>query len=286
MPTPGSLASEDEAIDALMRHLTARGHSARLRSRPDRQPEHLLTVDAELDIDGVRWAVDVCAASFSPLLRPASDRAESLLRSALEPIAAAAGVGIHVQCVAQEGAPGAPWGVEYYQALIAAALALAPEGIGASRTVTDGAHVEIIDRSDANRHGVQISIWLGRSPDIAAELTRDLRTPIHNKLTGQLQRAREAGLRVGLVIDARRPRTSATGGTSTPPTSRFRRRFSACPHGAGDWMRHGFGTRRTGSATWKRSRGRSHRSHGSQVGALTERRCLHRRVQAPPAAVR
>jgi hypothetical protein len=209
MPSTGSLEREDRVIQQLVKHLQSSGATVTVVARPDRDVEHELTVDVVLRIDDEEWAVDVCALAHSPNKPMAVRRADEVLHKALEPIAEAHQVAIHVTCVAQEGEPGTPWGSDYYAAIVAEALRLAPNGPADMMVIDDGTYVHIVDAgqepSSAWSGDVQVSTWLNSSPDIAEQVTNSLGTPIGSKLRGQLSVAREAGYRTALLLDAVAP---------------------------------------------------------------------------------
>ncbi|HVB51589.1 MAG TPA: hypothetical protein VND89_07655, partial [Acidimicrobiales bacterium] len=61
MPTPAAEQREDRVIELVIADLVRTGRSVALLDRPDRntQRDDGLTVDAELMVDGQRWAMDV-----------------------------------------------------------------------------------------------------------------------------------------------------------------------------------------------------------------------------------
>ena len=65
MPTPSAETLEDEVVGIVVSDLLATGHTAELLDRPDWNPDRIdgLTVDAELGVDGERWAMDVITLS-------------------------------------------------------------------------------------------------------------------------------------------------------------------------------------------------------------------------------
>lgn len=202
VPSQGSVAEEGRAIQLLCDTLTAAGQPASIVGRPDQDPTDPLTVDAVIDVDGRRWAVDVCAVTFSPKLLPAMQRGDAALRGPLEAIAAREGCGLRVAYVPQEGEPGeADWGADYYKRIIEAAEGLAQQGAGASELVADGTDIEVLMEPEAGAPRVQLLKWLAKTPDIAQSVTDELTRPVTKKLTGQLARAKSAGYPVALLLD-------------------------------------------------------------------------------------
>lgn len=201
VPTPGSLDEEDRAVELLCRFLTDAGQpSAHLRS-PDRDPQDPLTVDAVINVAGREWAVDVCAVTFSPRLRPAMARGESVLRAPLEAIAAEAGIGLHVAYLPQEGEAGTAWGGAYYGRIIETARSLVADGEGALEVVADGTHIEVLAEPNGGEPRVRLSAWLSKTPDIRESVALELTDPVTKKLKGQLARAKSAGYPVALLLD-------------------------------------------------------------------------------------
>ena len=82
VPTPDATRREEQVVDLVISDLVRSGRSVTLLDRPDRHPDRAdgLTVDAELSVDGQRWAMDVTTLRWRPGLEGAVEKLEVRLK--------------------------------------------------------------------------------------------------------------------------------------------------------------------------------------------------------------
>jgi hypothetical protein len=78
VPTPFAADREDQVVRLVISDLVGSGHAA---DRPDRNPSRSdgLTVDAELSVDGERWALDAMTLRWRPALEGSVAKLEARL---------------------------------------------------------------------------------------------------------------------------------------------------------------------------------------------------------------
>ncbi|MFJ8347648.1 hypothetical protein ACIQ9J_14990 [Streptomyces sp. NPDC094153] len=190
---------EDEALRLLCSELTARGLQATITAHPDRDPCHLLSVDALISVDGEEWAVDHCLLSRAQSLPTAMRAAEGALQAELDQIAVASGHMIVASYLPQTGALGERWGEDYYKRIIE----LSKQAVAGREWVhgDDGfATVRAIPSETPGAFLAPFTDTTG-NPLVSAQVAAGLREPLLRKLDGQLKRAQEAGYRTALLLD-------------------------------------------------------------------------------------
>ena len=82
VPTPDATRREDHVVDLVISDLVRSGRSVTLLDRPDRNAERTdgLTVDAELLVDGQRWAMDVTTLRWRSGLEGAVEKLKVRLK--------------------------------------------------------------------------------------------------------------------------------------------------------------------------------------------------------------
>ena len=72
---------EDQVVRLAISDLVGSGHAAELVDRPDRNPSRSdgLTVDAELSVDGERWALNAMTLRWRPALEGSVAKLEARL---------------------------------------------------------------------------------------------------------------------------------------------------------------------------------------------------------------
>jgi hypothetical protein len=191
---------ENAALQAFCDELTARGSLTEITAYPDRDPEHPLTVDALISINGTEWAVEHCLLSRPPQLPPALKKAEATLQPPLDAIAQAHNCVIHTSYLPQTGAKGEQWGAAYYDQIVkmaeqAAAMkpawVMGEDGFTTVRTVPS-----------ETPHAVFVaSITTTRHPGTGTQVDAGLRDPLLKKLDCQLRKAKEASFPTALLLD-------------------------------------------------------------------------------------
>jgi hypothetical protein len=205
----GKALHEDGALSALCAELTAQGRLAVIVEHPDRQPGSGLTVDAILDVDGVRWAVDHCLLSRASELPTRMTVAEKSLRDRLDAIALRFGVRLFVaylpQPVAQDRKTRRINGIgSYYEALLTHAERaartrepyLGSDGMAQVHLLEEGwgpgELPPVVLAPFTNATG---SIFIGNEVDAG------LREPLTKKLDRQFRPAKALGMRTMLLLD-------------------------------------------------------------------------------------
>jgi hypothetical protein len=88
VPTPDATRREDQVVDLVISDLGRSGRTVTLLDRPDRHVDRTdgLTVDAELSVDGQRWAMDVTTLRWRSGLEGAAEKLEVRLSGSWAPI--------------------------------------------------------------------------------------------------------------------------------------------------------------------------------------------------------
>jgi len=217
-PMTATSDQEDAALQAFCDELTARGHQTRITCNPDRDQHHHLTVDALIDIDGEQWAVDHCLLSRPPQLPPAMKNAEAALQTRLDAIAQEHGRMIVASYLPQTGAVGQQWGTAYYDKLIE----LAKQAVTTDGLVGGDDGFATAQAVPSQTPGVVLVPFTDTTgnPLTSAQIDAGLRTPLLEKLDGQLKRAKEAGHRTALLLDQLpRPGTNSHTVWNAGPTT-------------------------------------------------------------------
>jgi hypothetical protein len=197
LPTPEAEAREDEVIEIVLDSLVSAGVPARITDRPDRSrntPGY--TVDAELEVNGVSWALDVMTLRWNSLLESRVARLEKrLIQEFAAPLEAMRRV-LSVTCHP-------PRDLRDMERIVT----MARNTVDTSRETLKGDEgASLYARpSDwpADLPPITVSPFLGEHAQIRAEIVSSSGESLAKKLNGQLARARLLGKRIGLAIDQR-----------------------------------------------------------------------------------
>lgn len=206
---------EDQALQALVDTLVARGHVAAITAHPDRElgagEPGVLTVDGILTVDGTEWAVDHCLVSRDDRLPSAWQTGLKKLRPPLEGIAREAGLALIVAFQLQDPSLLKTVQRAYFDRVVELARAAAKQG--KSLRASDG-NTAVQVRTDQPAGAVELATvqTLTGDPMLAAQIREGIGPALTKKLTKQLKLAKDAGYPVMLLLD-QHPRPGSTNGT-------------------------------------------------------------------------
>lgn len=192
MPTPSAEVREDEVVGIVVSDLLATGHTAELLDRPDRNPDRTdgLTVDAELGVDGERWAMDVITLRYASELESIVAKLTARLKREFGPQLDATGTRLSVvgHVLVDEG------GME-------GLIDLAQRAVRSGEQEWNGGELAFVQPRPAGEDSVGVDPWLGRTADLRVELITSSGEAISKKLLRQFGRARGLGYRTCLALD-------------------------------------------------------------------------------------
>jgi hypothetical protein len=215
---PSRRAGGGCALAALLDELAGRGRQVTIVDHPDGGVPGRMTVDAIIQIDGQKWAVDHCLLSRPPDLPPALAAAEAALQSRLDAVVNTYRCGLIVSYLPQANNRHSKQQItDYYDQVVKL-------GEQAART-NDYATGE--DRFASASpfpshppvaHLLPETDTTGRGP--LGQIQAGLKDTLEKKLAGQLKKAKDHGLRVALLID-QVPRPGSRNSTvmSAAPTN-------------------------------------------------------------------
>ncbi|PKV77098.1 hypothetical protein [Streptomyces sp. TLI_146] len=197
---------EDKALASLVAALTAQGYAAAVTARPDQIPDHPLTVDAIVTIDGVDWAVEHSLLSREGRLVPATDEGERALQRPLEKIARQYGCALVVSYQPQTRENSS----SYYPAVIELARAAASSG---EPCFTSDSFTSVFIAPDSPAGQVALISFQTSTgnPLLSAQICEGIGTALARKFARQLKGAKDAGYPVMLLLDQERRPDSRNG---------------------------------------------------------------------------
>ena len=211
-------AHEDTALAALLDELAGRGRQVAIIDHPDRGVPGRMTVDAIIQIDGQKWAVDHCLLSRPPDVPPALAAAEAALQNRLDAVVNTYRCGLIVSYLPQAKNRHSKQQItDYYDQVVA----LGEQAARTNDCVTgeDGfASASPFPSHPPIAHLLPETDTTGRGP--LGQIQAGLEDMLEKKLTGQLKKAKDHGLRVALLID-QVPRPGSRNSTvmSAAPTN-------------------------------------------------------------------
>lgn len=209
MPTPSGEAREDEIVELVTSALAARGGVVELLDRPDRNPERSdgLTVDLELLIDDVKWAIDVIALRWGSGLEGAVRKIKVTLElkvaNRIDPDQT-----LILYCHASRDAK-----------VISSLVALASTAVETSTDQWRGDEAALLRERVDGLGAVEVCPWLSSTADLAEEVSSSTGLAVRKKLEGQFDRARSLGYRAALVMDQRGAEDLTFGANFLPSPS-------------------------------------------------------------------
>lgn len=181
MPTHAAEQREDRVVALVIADLVQSGRSAALLDRPDRNPNRVdgLTVDAELEVDGERWATDVTTLRWRKDLERAVDKLAAKLQGEFGAQLDAAHLTLVVTCH-----------VSTDENVIGSLVELARQAIVSGQTLERGDESAALWPRSSELGAVWIQPWLGQSAELRLEVATSSGESIGKKLKGQLFRER------------------------------------------------------------------------------------------------
>jgi hypothetical protein len=194
MPTPAAKRREEQVIALITADLIRSGRSAALVDRPDGNPDRAdgLTVDAELSVDGERWAMDVTTLRWRRDLEGSVQKLKTRLEKEFGAQLRATGRMLVLTCHVSSDEP-----------VIRSLIELARRAVASGLDQTRGDEAAVLVPSMPELGLVEVQPWLGQSANLREEILLSSGEPFTKKLKGQLSRARELGYRTCLAIDQR-----------------------------------------------------------------------------------
>ena len=194
VPTAAAEQREDRVIELVIADLVRTGRSVALLDRPDRntQRDDGLTVDAELMVDGQRWAMDVTTLRWQSGLEGAVRKLEARLIKEFGTQLEAAKRTLCVTCH-----------VSTDESVIRPLVELAREAVVSGQNKERGDEAATLWPWSPELGAVEVQPWLGQSANLREEIVLSSGEPLGKKLTRQLSRARELGHQTCLAIDQR-----------------------------------------------------------------------------------
>ena len=170
------------------------GRSAVLVDRPDHNPDRAdgLTVDAELSVDGERWAMDVTTLRWRQDLEGSVQKLKTRLEHEFGAQLRAAGRMLVLTCH-----------VSSDETVIRSLIELARRAVTSGLDRTSGDEAAALLPSMPELGLVEVQPWLGQSANLREEILLSSGEPITKKLKVQLSRARELGYQTCLAVDQR-----------------------------------------------------------------------------------
>ncbi len=209
MPTSSGESREDEIVELVMSALAARGGVVELLDRPDRNRERSdgLTVDLELLIDEVRWAIDVMSLRWGSELEGPVRKVKATLELEVAKRIDADQTLI-LYCHASRDAK-----------VISSLVALASSAVEASTDQWRGDEAALLRARAEGLGAVEVCPWLSSTADLAEEVSSTSGFAVRKKLEGQFGRARDLGYRAALVMDQRGAEDLTFGANFLPSPS-------------------------------------------------------------------
>ena len=195
MPTPEAEAREDAVVDLVRDSLILASIAAEVTDRPDRSkapPGY--TVDAELSVNGARWALDIMTLRWNAQLESRTLKLAARLERAFTERLLADGLVLHVTCHAPKDEAASSRLIELARLSIESGKSLDAGDEGVSLYVRP-------EDWPSDEPPVEVSPWLGEHAHIQTELVSSSGESLAKKLRGQIARARSFADRVGLAID-------------------------------------------------------------------------------------
>lgn len=194
MPTPDATRREDQVVDLVISDLIWSGSSVTLLDRPDRSAKRSdgLTVDAELSVDGQRWAMDVTTLRWRPGLEGAVQKLETRLEREFGDDLEAAGRTLAMTCH-----------VSAEEQVIRSLVELARLAVTSGQSQVRGDEAASLWPWSPELGAVVVQPWLGQSANLQNEIVLSSGDALARKLRGQLSGARGLGYRTCLAIDQR-----------------------------------------------------------------------------------
>jgi len=194
MPTPEAEQREDRVIELVIADFVRTGRSVAFLDRPDRntQRDDGLTVDAELMVDGQRWAMDVTTLRWQSGLEGAVRKLKSRLTREFGAELEGAKRTLCVTCH-----------VSTDESVIRPLVELAREAVVSGQNKERRDEAATLWPWSPELGAVEVQPWLGQSANLREEIVLSSGEPLGKKLTRQLSRARELGHRTCLAIDQR-----------------------------------------------------------------------------------
>ena len=194
MPTPAAERREDEVLALVTADLIQSGRSAALVDRPDRNPARAdgLTVDAELSVDGERWAMDVTTLRWRRDLEGSVQKLKARLERELGAQLRATSRTLVLTCHVTSDEP-----------VIRTLVELARRAVVSGLDQMLGDEAAVLWPWSPELGPVEVQPWLGQAADLREEIVLSSGEQITKKLQGQLSRARDLGFRTCLAIDQR-----------------------------------------------------------------------------------
>lgn len=170
------------------------GSSATLLDRPDRNASRAdgLTVDAELAVDGERWAMDVTTLRWHQGLEGAVQKLQARLKREFGAQPEAAEWTLVVTCH-----------VSADEKVVHSLVELARQAVVSGQSQDRADEAAALWPWTPELGTVVVQPWLGQSANLREEIVLSSGEPLGKKLRGQLKHAGELGYRTCLVIDQR-----------------------------------------------------------------------------------
>jgi len=195
VPTPEAEAREDAVVELVRESLNAAGLAAELTDRPDRSkatPGY--TVDAEFDVNGARWALDIMTLRWNAQLESRTSKLAARLEADFTEQLKADGLVMRMTCLAPKD-----------ETALGRLVEMARRAVETVKSVDAGDEgVSLYARPPdwpSDEPPVEVSPWLGEHAHVQTELVSSFGESLAKKLQGQLARARSFADRVGLAID-------------------------------------------------------------------------------------
>lgn len=195
MPSHSACEREDQVVDLVIADLSRSGRLVKVVDRPDRgQSRRIdgLTVDAELEVDGERWALDVTTLRWHSGLEGAVQKLKVQLTEEFGPQLEAAGRSLIVICHISKN-----------EKSILSILELVRQAVVSGRNQRHGDESAAFCPWSPALGAVEVQPWLGQSANLTEEIVLSFGNPLEAKLKGQLLKARSLGYRTCLAIDQR-----------------------------------------------------------------------------------
>ena len=194
VPTPDATRREDHVVDLVISDLVRSGRSVTLLDRPDRNAERTdgLTVDAELLVDGQRWAMDVTTLRWRSGLEGAVEKLKVRLKREFGADLDATGRTLVMTCH-----------VSADEDVIRSLVELARSAVMSGQNQERNDEAASLWPRTPELGAVIVQPWLGQSANLQDEIVLSSGQPLGKKLRGQQSGARALGYRTCLAIDQR-----------------------------------------------------------------------------------